>query len=323
MRARVVRAPVLALAVALTIASSLIAQTKSSTTQKSYPKKTAESSNKSARKAATPNAATRNVPARKTDAPKAGALFRVAISNATCATVSSATVAGEPIHMHRSADSSYALAAVPIDSTDGVSLVVRCANGDSTSTRIHTLRSTYPLERLRVAPKFGAEPDSALAARLKRESDQAAAVSRNAHETPRLWINAFMVPRESRVTSGFGGGRTFNGTVTSRHMGTDYAGAVGAPVRAANRGIVRLTGDFYLGGNVIYLDHGEGVVTAYLHLSKQLVAVGDTVQQGDIIGRVGATGRVTGPHLHFIARYGAITVDAASLYSVTSADKKP
>lgn len=251
-------------------------------------------------------------------APKAGSLFRVAIPKVACS-VTSARVAGEPVHIQGAGDSSFALAAVPIDSVSGVSLVVVCANGDSSITRIRSLRSTYPLERLTVAPKFGAEPDSALAARLKRESDQAAVVSRNSHETPKLWTNAFAVPRESRITSGFGGGRTFNGAVTSRHMGTDYAGAVGAPVHAANRGIVRLVGAFYLGGNVIYIDHGEGIVTAYLHLRKQLVAVGDTVKQGETIGLVGATGRVTGPHLHFIARYGAITVDAASLYAVTRA----
>jgi murein DD-endopeptidase MepM/ murein hydrolase activator NlpD len=172
------------------------------------------------------------------------------------------------------------------------------------------------MERLSVAPKFSAPPDSALQARMRREADMAAVVSRNAHVTPRLWSKPFVVPRESRTTSGFGGGRTFNGTVTSRHMGIDYAGAVGTPVRATNRGVVRLVNAFYLGGNVIYIDHGEGIVTAYLHLSKQLVAVGDTVQQGGVIGHVGATGRVTGPHLHFIARYGGITVNPASLYAI-------
>ena len=252
-------------------------------------------------------------------APKAGSLFRVEIPGSTCTDIRSVRVAGEPVHVQGTGASSFALAAVPIDSVDGVSLVVQCANGDSSTSRIRTVRSTYPLERLTVAPKFGAAPDSALAARQAREAGLAAEVSHNSHETPRLWTTAFVVPRTSRITSGFGGGRTFNGTVTSRHMGTDYAGAVGAPVHAANRGIVRLIGSFYLGGNVIYLDHGEGIVTAYLHLSKQLVAVGDTVKQGETIGLVGATGRVTGPHLHFIARYGTITIDAASLYAVTSA----
>ena len=98
-------------------------------------------------------------------------------------------------------------------------------------------------------------------------------------------------------------------------MGTDFAGAIGAPVRATNRGIVRVVGTFYLGGNVIYLDHGAGIVTAYLHLSRQLVQVGDTIARGAVIGEVGATGRVTGPHLHLIARYGSITVDPASLFA--------
>src|SRR5690606_763408 len=108
-----------------------------------------------------------------------------------------------------------------------------------------------------------------------------------------------------------------NGRVTSRHMGTDYAGAVGAPVHAANRGVVRLVESFFLGGNVVYLDHGGGLVTAYLHLSEHAVAVGDTVEQGDVIGKVGATGRVTGPHLHWITRYGSITVDPASVLRMT------
>ena len=248
--------------------------------------------------------------------PKAGTLYRVRITDTRCAAINSASVAGEPVHPHTVGDSTFALAGIPIDSINGVSLVVRCANGDSTTTRIATKHSTYPLERLTVAPKFAAAPDSALAERMRREAEQAAVVSRNAHVTPRLWTEAFAVPRATRITSGFGGGRTFNGSVTSRHMGTDFAGAVGDPVRAANHGIVRLIGAFYLGGNVIYLDHGEGLVTAYLHLSQQQVAVGDTVQKGDIIGKVGATGRVTGPHLHFIARYGAITVDPAGLFTL-------
>lgn len=256
-------------------------------------------------------------------APVAGTLFRLHVPAPACGgtqdrnqgSIQSASVAGEIVHVHLRGDSSYALAAVPIDSTNGVNLVVRCAGGDSTVTRIATQKGAYRLERLTVAPKFSAAPDSALARRMQREAEQAAAVSRQSHETPRLWTRAFAVPRPTRITSGFGGGRTFNGTATSRHMGTDYAGAVGAPVKAVNRGVVRLTGAFYLGGNVIYVDHGEGLVTAYLHLSKQLVSVGDTVQQGQTIGLVGATGRVTGPHLHLIARFGSITVDAASLFA--------
>jgi murein DD-endopeptidase MepM/ murein hydrolase activator NlpD len=230
--------------------------------------------------------------------------------------VTTARIAGEPLHFRMQGDSAVAFAAAPVDSGAGLDLDMLCADGTRATVRVPTATAEYPLERLRVAPRFGTAPDSALAARQRREAQRAGAVSRASHDTPRLWSDAFIVPRESRITSGFGGGRTFNGTVTSRHMGTDYAGAVGAPVRASNRGVVRLVDAFYLGGNVVYIDHGAGVVTAYLHLSRQLVAEGDTVQRGDVIGHVGATGRVTGPHLHFIARYGNITIDAASLIGV-------
>ena len=109
----------------------------------------------------------------------------------------------------------------------------------------------------------------------------------------------------------------FNGAVRSRHFGVDLAGAVGAPVRAANRGVVALVADFLLAGTAVYIDHGEGLVTGYFHLSKSEVAEGDTVARGAIVGRVGATGRVTGPHLHWIARYGTVTVDPLSVVEAT------
>lgn len=232
-------------------------------------------------------------------------------------TAAQATLAGERLHLRRVGDSVVAHAAVPIDSSQGITLFLACRGGGGAikqdSLRLSTSAGTYRLERLKVAPRFGAKPDSALAARQAAEAARAAAVSRAAHDTPRLFEQSFRAPRPSRITSGFGSGRQFNGTVTSRHMGTDYAGATGAPVYAANRGVVRLVDRFYLGGNVVYVDHGEGLVTAYLHLSRARVAEGDTVARGQRIGDVGATGRVTGPHLHFIARFGQITVDPKSL----------
>jgi murein DD-endopeptidase MepM/ murein hydrolase activator NlpD len=98
----------------------------------------------------------------------------------------------------------------------------------------------------------------------------------------------------------------------------DFAGAVGAPIKAANRGVVALVDTFFLAGRVIYIDHGAGVVTGYFHLSEPLVSVGDTVTRGEIIGRVGSTGRVTGPHLHWTARYGTQTVDPLDLVELES-----
>jgi murein DD-endopeptidase MepM/ murein hydrolase activator NlpD len=257
-------------------------------------------------------------------APRAGTLFRVRVVAPLAArTVDSTTrritgdVAGEPLHFVQRGDTLESLAAMPVDSSNGVGLSLTCTDASggvlAYTDRIRATDGAYRLEKLSVAPRFGTQPDSAVAARMRREAEQSAAVSRGAHDTPRMWTSAFLAPRDTRVTSGFGNGRTFNGEVTSRHTGTDYAGAVGTPVRAINRGIVRIVDAFYLGGNVVYIDHGAGIVSAYLHLSRQDVAVGDTVSRGQVIGRTGATGRVTGPHLHLITRYGAVSVDAVTL----------
>ncbi|MCC6770233.1 MAG: M23 family metallopeptidase [Gemmatimonadaceae bacterium] len=260
------------------------------------------------------------------DTPVPGTLFTIRVSGVEPGATPQGRIGSEPLHF--SSDSSglwSTLAPVPIAASQTLAVILTCAGApvDSALHDIPLASATYPLERLTVAPRFSGKPDSALAARQRREAQRAAAVSARAHETPRLWTTPFNAPRTSRITSAFGSGRQFNGTVTSRHMGTDYAGAVGAPIRAANRGVVRLVDRFFLGGNVVYLDHGEGLVTAYLHLSKHRVAEGDTVQRGQVVGEVGATGRVTGPHLHWIARYGAVTIDPQSLLRATAAPKPP
>ena len=87
-------------------------------------------------------------------------------------------------------------------------------------------------------------------------------------------------------------------------------------MRVSNRGVVALIGDFFYGGISVYVFHGDGLMTVYHHLSRTLVAVGDTVERGELIGRVGATGRVTGPHLHWQAQYGGIPFDPTDLLSL-------
>lgn len=239
-----------------------------------------------------------------------------------------AEFAGQPLHFHRAGTGELvALAAAPIDARGELPLpvVAEWEDGarDSLSMAVPVKAGSYPMERLTVAPRYGSPPDSSVLARMRRESSRARAVSRASHSTPRLWGDSVVHPRDSRVTSGFGSGREFNGQVTSRHMGTDFAGGVGAPVRAPARGVVALVDTFHLGGNVVYIDHGAGLVTAYLHLSEQLVAEGDIVEAGQLIGRVGATGRVTGPHLHWIVRYGSVTVDPLSLLDVLGGGDAP
>ncbi len=118
----------------------------------------------------------------------------------------------------------------------------------------------------------------------------------------RFWNTKFIAPSDARMSSVFGIRRIVNGKLLSDyfHTGVDYAGSLGSPVKATAPGIVVLahTG-FRLHGNVVMIDHGQGVVSIYIHLQKVLVEQGQHVQVGQIIGKVGQTGRATGPHLHF------------------------
>ena len=249
--------------------------------------------------------------------PVQGTLFRVLVARADDARISG-TIAGEPLHFSKTASGWESLAAAPLDMGLQLDLkveIVRSTKVDSVRAKVPIARGSYALEKLTVAPQFGTPPDSALQARINRERERALAVSRASHATPRLWQD-ILKPRDTRITSTFGSGREFNGQIQSRHTGTDFAGAVGSPVRAAARGVVALVDTFYLAGRVIYIDHGEGLVSAYFHLSQQAVAAGDTVVAGQQIGLVGATGRVTGPHLHWVVRYGAISVDPLSFLAL-------
>ena len=255
-----------------------------------------------------------SVPARPTE----GSFVQLGLRPGADVIAAEGLLAGERVVFERdSAGVWHALAAVPLGTSGQVALALelRTRDGSVRADRVPLTvnEGTFETDHLTVAPRFTAPPDSALAARIAAELERAMEVSRRSRETPRLWSGPFARPRPSRVTSAFGRGREFNGQIQSRHLGVDLAGATGAVVRAANRGMVALVADTYYGGNVVYLDHGRGLVTAYLHLSATLVAQGDTVTRGMPIGRVGATGRVTGPHLHWIARYGTLTVDPLSL----------
>jgi murein DD-endopeptidase MepM/ murein hydrolase activator NlpD len=224
--------------------------------------------------------------------------------------------AGEPIQFDSVADTEYrGLLGVPLDVSDSLSVMLFLTRDDRVDTvhaSVPVAAGGYPRETITVAPGL-AKPNAAATARIQRENARSRQVSLASRERPRLWSGPFQVPRAARTTSVFGAARVYNGEVRSRHTGTDFAGAVGAPVAAAGRGVVALVADFYLAGRAVYIDHGGGLVTAYFHLSRAEVAEGDTVIAGQRIGAVGRSGRVTGPHLHWVARYGVISVDPMSL----------
>jgi hypothetical protein len=244
------------------------------------------------------------------------------------------TMAGEPLHFRvASAGALQALGAVPLDVSDSLVARVRIErqSGAVDSARLfmkfphHAPTPTTPVQsrgrvagarRLKVDKIFTKRMDAETEARIERENATARDVGRKAQDTPQMWTLPFLKPRPTKVTSKFGSGRVFNGRVSSSHLGVDYRGREGEPIVAANRGIVALVAEFFLAGNVVYIDHGDGVVTGYFHMSKPEVAVGDTVERGQEIGLVGATGRVTGPHLHWSARFGSLTIDPGDLFGL-------
>ena len=256
-------------------------------------------------------------------APAQGHLFLLTVQDNADGLITGVrgTVAGEALHFGPSGDGRHeSLAPVPIDHEGAltVDLTVSYADGTDVALRsaVPVAAGAYEHERLTVAPRFGSPLGAADQARLSRDQARARGVSEAAHATPRLWRPTMAIPRDDRVTSGFGNGREFNGQVTSRHMGLDLDGDPGDTIYAAARGVVQLVDEFLLAGNIVYLNHGAGLVSGYFHMSEQLVAAGDTVDAGTPIGRVGATGRVTGPHLHWVVRYGHTSVDPRSLLSL-------
>jgi murein DD-endopeptidase MepM/ murein hydrolase activator NlpD len=225
-------------------------------------------------------------------------------------------LAGEALHFERFADGFRALGGVPLGAGDSVAARVVVERTDSTRD---TVFATLPVrvrrvsrERLRVAPEY-AQPPESLAERIRLEQELVQEVRQRAHDTPRLWRAPFVRPSSGAVTSAFGVARVFNEVLRSRHWGVDFAGQLGAPVRAANRGVVALVADLYYSGTTVLVDHGAGLLTGYFHLSRVLVVPSDTVDVGQLIGRVGSSGRVTRPHLHWLGAYGSVTVDPLDL----------
>lgn len=261
--------------------------------------------------------------------PQPGAIIRLTLSsplkNGDSVVAVRGSLSGEPLRFIAAGKGSWhAIGGIPADAVGTMSARAFLSH---TSGRVDTVTAAMRLppipvvkaEPLVVDSSFSKPMDSETADRINRDNARAREVGRAAHASPARWTAAFLPPRSSVVTGPFGTGRVFNGAVTSRHLGIDFRGAVGDTIKAANRGVVALVDTFYLAGTVVYIDHGAGVVTGYFHMSKPLVVKGDSVARGQVIGLVGQTGRVTGPHTHWSARYGAITVNPGDLLTLDPA----
>jgi murein DD-endopeptidase MepM/ murein hydrolase activator NlpD len=203
-----------------------------------------------------------------------------------------------------------ALAGIPLSATPGPAQITVQMPGAEPRTIDYTVRTKqYRVQRLQVAPgKVDLSPEDE--ARAEREHVHLQEVIATFSQ-PEPESFAMRAPVPGRRSSSFGLRRVFNGQARSPHAGMDIAAAMGTPVLAPLAGRVVDTGDYFFSGNAVWLDHGGGLLTLMAHLSAIDVKVGDKVRVGGHVGKVGATGRVTGPHLHFGVVLNRVSVDPA------------
>jgi murein DD-endopeptidase MepM/ murein hydrolase activator NlpD len=210
----------------------------------------------------------------------------------------------------------YALAGIDVEQAPGdyvLELAATATDGRSleTTQQVAVLPAHYKTTTLHVEEKY-VQPDAATLQRIA--ADKAVKDAAYAHLiTGPLWNGSFRSPVPFTATDSFGTRRMFNGKLASIHRGTDFHAPSGTPVFAANDGVVIIASPMFYEGNLVVIDHGQQITTQYMHFSKIEVKVGDRVTKGQRLGLSGATGRVTGPHLHLGARWGGESVDPVIL----------
>ena len=180
-------------------------------------------------------------------------------------------------------------------------------------TTLTVVRKQFETRRLRVGGEF-VNPPAGEAERIASEAKRLAAIFTRA--TPRAWRGTFQVPVPGTATSSFGRLTVLNGEPRGRHQGADFRAVTGTPVVAPNAGRAVLAEDLYFSGNTVVIDHGLGMFSLLAHLSRIDVAAGSDVARGDMLGLSGATGRVTGPHLHWALRLSEFSVDPLAVVAV-------
>jgi murein DD-endopeptidase MepM/ murein hydrolase activator NlpD len=214
---------------------------------------------------------------------------------------------GKTIEFRPDGDAFSALARVNLNRSPGH---YPLGLGDETID-IPVIRRAYPFSTITVPQKFIEPPKE-----VQKQIDEEVAIKQSVFESSRpnrLWQGPFVAPTNTSYTSSFGLRRTYNGRTLGVHQGLDYKAALGTQVTAANSGRIVIAREMYFEGGLIVIDHGESIFTLYMHLSEFLIKEGANIEKSDPIGRSGASGRVTGPHLHFAVRWQGAYLEPSTL----------
>lgn len=213
----------------------------------------------------------------------------------------------------------YTIAGVSLETKPGTYTLQVSGKGQqdedfSTTTDVEVGVANYPSTTLKVAPQF-VEPPQEAQVKIDEDKTTKTKVFSDLSQEPK-WSGRFLPPVKTTASGGFGAARVFNGKLNSQHTGLDYHAKTGTPVSATNDGVVILARGLFYEGNCVMIDHGQGLITLYMHLSKFKVKEGDTVKKGQLIGLSGGTGRATGPHLHFAVRWHGEYLDPRTLLAL-------
>lgn len=205
----------------------------------------------------------------------------------------------------------YAIIGIPLSVQPGSeTLSVTMQDGSVSTLSFSVQDKQYTEQRLTITNDRQVNPNNDDMVRINRESAEMGAAFSSWDET-QAPVMQMRAPVEGIRSSSFGLKRFFNDQPRAPHSGMDIAAAEGTPIYSPAPGVVRATGNYFFNGNTIILDHGHGLITLYCHMNTIDVAVGDKIETGEQIGKVGQTGRVTGPHLHWSINLNNVRVDPA------------
>lgn len=216
----------------------------------------------------------------------------------------------QPVLVYQNNNKSFAMVGVPLNTKPGIYKIKYEYDHNVEYQDFKIAAGKYDISKITIKNKNMVNPDKKTL--LIIAADQAKiqnALNSTRAVAPQTLI--FQQPVKGMLSTSFGAQRIINGQIKNPHSGMDIAAPTGEAVYSAGEGVVTLADNFYFSGNMVGIDHGSGLITLYAHLSKILVKVGDKVTTSDMIGKVGSTGRVTGPHLHWTVKLNQASVNPA------------